>query len=395
MSPNTSHLSSDVREELLKVLFGQFPLIVAGNLFLAAANLYTYRDRLELSALVLFGSAVVALTAVRMVMYGNFHLSGYRFLSINQYSRLIKGFSLVNGLIWGSWSWYVLTMLGPYDSLAMIIIQAGICAGTVSTSSATRLGLYLFVIPALLPISIYQWGLDTREGDVLAVGFFMYLLMVIVSSRRVYRTICETVILAQQNRQLAEDLYRFSNTDGLTGIANRRFFDTSLNTHWERANKNDHSLALLLIDVDFFKSYNDSKGHVQGDECLRRVASLIRDFFHGQDAVVARYGGEEFVVLLPATDDEAALLQAEALRCGIERHGIPHEQSLPWGRVTISIGYAACVPSPQCQALTLLELADRALYQAKKNGRNRVCGRDDLIDPVGAVTTAALVRALT
>ena len=172
--------------------------------------------------------------------------------------------------------------------------------------------------------------------------------------------------LEESNAKLAT----LSSTDGLTGITNRRGFDEALAAEWRRAMRNGHSLALAMLDVDHFKSYNDFYGHQAGDECLRAVAAVIEQFGRRTGDLVARYGGEEFALLAPATDAEEALALAQGICRELERLALPHAQS-PYGVVTISIGVAALVPSDGNDSGMLVRCADQALYRAKQAGRNR------------------------
>jgi len=174
--------------------------------------------------------------------------------------------------------------------------------------------------------------------------------------------------LADANEQLA----RLSTTDGLTGVANRRFFDESLISEWQRSARSLEPLSLLMIDIDHFKLYNDRYGHLAGDECLRRVAQVLEECIRRSGEVVARYGGEEFAVLLPATDVNAAVIIAQRCLDGTMQAGIPHADSptAPW--LTLSIGVATLVPTPGGDPTTLVERADIALYEAKRAGRARL-----------------------
>jgi len=158
--------------------------------------------------------------------------------------------------------------------------------------------------------------------------------------------------------------------DGLTGVANRRRLDETLEEEWRRAMRERTPLALLMIDVDCFKLYNDTYGHLGGDDCLRRVAQAILPIPVRGGDLVARYGGEEFAVLLPNTEAAGAAEMAEQIRFAVEALGLEHERN-PHRVVTISVGCSAVVPTPGSGPQTLIHGADRALYLAKQNGRNR------------------------
>ena len=161
--------------------------------------------------------------------------------------------------------------------------------------------------------------------------------------------------------------------DGLTKIANRRRFDEYLESEWNRHARARQTLALILCDVDHFKLYNDHYGHPAGDECLKQVAAAISQCVRPGD-LVARYGGEEFAIVLPQMESEAACRIAERIRAAVEAAGLPHANSKVADHVTLSIGAAWMAPPEHARpdARALIEQADRGLYQAKKNGRNRV-----------------------
>lgn len=179
----------------------------------------------------------------------------------------------------------------------------------------------------------------------------------------------------QRREQVEAELAILATTDGLTGLANRRTFDSRLETEWLRAFRDRTPLSLLLIDVDQFKAYNDIYGHQQGDECLRRVAGVISGTVNRPGDLVARYGGEEIVVLLPDTDERGAARIAESMRAQIEAMALHHEANPPLYILTISIGsvtrMAAADRSDKGPA-ELVRMADKALYRAKQDGRNCV-----------------------
>jgi len=186
-------------------------------------------------------------------------------------------------------------------------------------------------------------------------------------------------------RELRESLARttvLASLDGLTNVANRRTLDNHLEEQWRLATRGQTSLALLMIDADHFKEFNDRFGHQAGDECLRSIAMTLRAQVKRPDDVVARFGGEEFAILLPGTPIEGAQHVAEVIRAAIAELPIaPPESAHPAGEVstsearhvTVSIGCAALVPRIDTQYHELVELADQALYLAKRGGRNRVC----------------------
>ena len=172
---------------------------------------------------------------------------------------------------------------------------------------------------------------------------------------------------------LQKELEALSFKDGLTGIANRRLFDTTLEREWGNAQKTGLPLSVALVDVDFFKQYNDLYGHLQGDQCLTDIAQALKLAVVGPRDLVARYGGEEFVLVLPETDAAGALKVAERCQRLMElKGGIAHEQSPIGPRVTLSIGVGTITPKAGDRMADFVHAVDENLYAAKRNGRNRI-----------------------
>ena len=176
----------------------------------------------------------------------------------------------------------------------------------------------------------------------------------------------------QELRVLNEKLYRLSLEDGLTGIANRRCFDEFLQREWQRARREQLPLALIMLDVDLFKHYNDTYGHVSGDECLKRVAGVIKEVAKRATDLAARYGGEEFAIVLPNTDQANAVKLGNEILVGVRELGIRNATAVSSQIVTISLGIAVIIPSDITTPESLIIAADQALYQAKKAGRNQL-----------------------
>ncbi|UVW27505.1 diguanylate cyclase [Massilia sp. H6] len=174
------------------------------------------------------------------------------------------------------------------------------------------------------------------------------------------------------HKQSADALQRAALADPLTGIANRRHFDACLEQEWQRALRSARPLSLLVIDVDHFKLYNDQFGHAAGDQCLQAVASTLQGHALRATDLAARYGGEEFLLLLPETPLEGAAKLAEAIRADVQRLGVPNPRSSTLDVVTVSVGAATMVPTSFDELGSLFLAADRAMYDAKAAGRNRV-----------------------
>jgi diguanylate cyclase (GGDEF)-like protein len=185
-----------------------------------------------------------------------------------------------------------------------------------------------------------------------------------------------SIVKARVRNHLELKRYRdflevLSTIDGLTGIPNRRHFDEVLDREWRRASRNKSQISLLMIDIDFFKLYNDHCGHLAGDDCLRQLSRGMAEVIRRSEDFIARYGGEEFVVLLPDTNIEGALRVAEKVHEKIKAMNIHHEFSPIANRVTVSIGAGSFTPTDELTRFDLIKAADECLFSAKRNGRSR------------------------
>lgn len=195
------------------------------------------------------------------------------------------------------------------------------------------------------------------------------------------------VIALRQQQRLTDTFREQSLRDGLTGIANRRSFDQKLEVKWAAARRERTPVALLMIDVDHFKLFNDRFGHLAGDDCLKRIARAIQSAATRPLDLAARVGGEEFAVLLPNTDEGGAAVIADHIRTTMHRLAVPHVIAGQDTIVTLSIGCASAVPEPEQSPQALIEAADRALYAAKRGGRDR-CVLGSALAPRQAVESA-------
>ncbi len=190
----------------------------------------------------------------------------------------------------------------------------------------------------------------------------------------------ELVKVTEVLQQTNERLQLLSTRDALTGIANRRGLNDFLDMEWRRGAREEGCLSLVMIDVDDFKNFNDTQGHQAGDECLWMVALSLKDCLNRGADLVGRYGGEEFLAVLPDTPVEGAVKVAEAMRQSVEEKGVAHATSRTGaGVVTVSVGVACGEPSMAMASSVLLAAADKALYEAKNQGRNRVVTAPELV----------------
>jgi diguanylate cyclase (GGDEF)-like protein len=241
---------------------------------------------------------------------------------------------------------------------------------------------------ALAPQGRREWLLIARPSQefmrrrrsgivpaVIGAGIVLTGLVAGIMALWLRRSLVVERLVSTRTRELDEvnrRLLALTMVDGLTGAANRRHLDATLEKEWRRAARDRTWLTLIMADVDHFKSYNDRYGHLAGDDCLKRVCAALASAVNRPADLVARYGGEEFALLLPETDATAGLI-AERCRELVAALGIPHEGSPVAPVVTISCGFASLRPQVGNEPKRLIAAADAALYQAKHSGRNRVC----------------------
>lgn len=202
-------------------------------------------------------------------------------------------------------------------------------------------------------------NLQVTHGVIGIVGLVALLFSYLAQSR-----LSRRLVKTKNHLQLAY-------LDSLTLLPNRRYYDAFVKREWKRASRHGYPLSMIMIDIDYFKAYNDSLGHLEGDHCLRQVARTLRKYFRRPSDLIARYGGEEFCVVAACDDVQIAQL-ADILRMAVETMQLPHPKSVISKYVTVSLGVATLVPDESCEYDQLLHNADQALYMAKQRGRNRV-----------------------
>jgi diguanylate cyclase (GGDEF)-like protein len=256
---------------------------------------------------------------------------------------------------------------GQFVGWSLLGIDGLALAATLRRAKESQERMWLAV--AMVAACFDVW-LTFQAGARFSVGWYLGKVGSLATTMVVLVALVNHVsALYRQSRAANEALASLAKLDGLTGVANRRGFDEAFEAECRRAARNGHELSLLMIDVDFFKAYNDRNGHQAGDEALRAVAAVIAGCIRRPGDVAARYGGEEFAVVLPQTDCQGALVFARRISDGLATIALPHQDS-PSGFVTVSIG-VACGRGEH--SAVLVRRADQALYAAKREGRN--CAR--------------------
>jgi diguanylate cyclase (GGDEF)-like protein len=327
---------------------GGFALFIAHHALLARTRLPTLPIAGAIGGVVLLVGALVALG-----------LAGYSHLpDVVQGDQYFGGLGLV-----------------PATVFALNVLALGLVLGLLRARSAEDLWLAVAMLAACVDVWLTYAG-----GSRYTLGWYVGRAATLTTGIVVLISIFRDITLLYRNVARANhELARLAEIDGLTGINNRRHLDRISGVEWRRAQRERRAISLLLVDVDHFKAFNDLYGHVEGDECLRQVAGLIARAARRPSDFAARYGGEEFALLLPATDAEGARRVADGLREAVQAAAIAHGGS-KFGVVTVSIGVASAMPDGRAVEGDLLAEADRALYGAKRFGRNGVAVAGDEIE---------------
>lgn len=279
--------------------------------------------------------------------------------------------TLVTALVFWQVSYPFLFLILPI--LLVVTFRLGLPGGTLCLCVVTMVSIGLTISwHGIFPAD----SASTLNARVLLTQIFLAVAML--------TTVPVATVLAQRKRletsllRAKAELTKLASTDQLTGLPNRRRFREVLDREWGRGVREGKSIGIVVLDVDLFKNYNDTYGHAQGDECLAKVGRLLRETIFRPTDLAARYGGEEFAIILPDTDLGGALRVAERVREMVEGLGLPHRSSAI-GIVTASMGVTSIVPDSHIDSRILFELADSALYRAKRGGRNRVesAGREE------------------
>lgn len=276
-----------------------------------------------------------------------------------------------------------LAMVRIVEGLALHLYISSLLAMIMGGLTITRIHFNYAVMTAAMYMLLSGMVLIPLEESESLIVYYLLLNLMAVSlclaavftyERTIRREFLQKILIQRKNDELRkanEKLKTLVDVDPLTQIANRRYFDQVLDQEWRRARRRGYSVAMLMVDIDFFKPYNDSLGHLEGDKCIQRVAKGLEAVVRRPGDFVARYGGEEFAIVLPALNLDEAEKLARGVCVAIEALDISHPSSKVGHRVTVSVGAAAIVPSAEFSKLDLIAMADEALYMAKSQGRNR------------------------
>jgi diguanylate cyclase (GGDEF)-like protein len=382
---NTASDSSvEVQQEQVMHLYANTGLSFWGNIIIAivlSLLLFTQADRGQVLHLFIWFGLIIAASTYRLAITNSFQKEhslsqekmGYW---VNKYVNV----STVINIIWGSIGIFFFPETLLYQGILFLSLFS-ILLTSVPLLALSRATYYLQVFIVLVPIAVYIVLVGDTDHYIMSVALLIATFSLLAAANYIYELVTEL-----QTTQA--ELLQQANTDQLTKIPNRRQYDQSFKTEWRRCTREDLPVSMLLIDVDYFKKYNDRFGHSQGDACLVNVASRLGDISRRPGDIAARYGGEEFAVLLPNTSLQHAMMLAERFRTSIERLAIKHPDS-EYNVLTVSIGVSSCDPMQRenkdvVYPAMLMNSADNAMYLAKRQGRNCIasqgCGEQKIAD---------------
>jgi diguanylate cyclase (GGDEF)-like protein len=355
--------------------FRQLPLALGVNLvvgLLLTALLWQVIDHTKL---------MFWITALALVTGGRFALL-FAFKRAprvdNDHRSLQRPFVLGacgSGLVWGAAGVLLFHPTSFVHQVLLSFALGGMMAGGVPLLSFLDRAYPCFAIPILMPISVKILAMADRVHLFMGLMVLIFGFTMLAASSQTRRFFRDSVNLRAQlsvSMETSQELEQMLRIDALTGIANRRLFDEVLDKEWRRAQRDGTVLAVVMADIDHFKSYNDRYGHPAGDRCLVAVAHAMRGALHRPGDLVARIGGEEFAFLLPDTPLAGAGAVAEQIRRSVLGLELRHEVPSVTGPVTVSLGLAAADNPAIKSPGDLLRASDQALYRAKRGGRNQV-----------------------
>lgn len=366
----------DYLAERIASLFSTSPATAVGNVVAGSLVFGIYHLNAPLGGLGPWLGLLVLLMLVRLGLVV-VHRRNPRLLQPLTWARLTMCQCAAVGLVWGIGAIWLMRYGSPYQDIIYACIALASVMGALSNVSFWPAHL-AFHVPMFFFLGI-AFALDDEPQTLyLAIAAWAVCPFIAEMGRRLQSRFNAALKLAWENQVLAykyalanRELALLSRTDNLTRLANKRHLDETLEREWMRSQRNGEPLAVLMLDVDHFKLYNDTYGHLAGDACLRQLAETIHHSVREQCDFTARFGGEEFCVVMPDTDLATAREIAERIRAAVEALQLPHAGSAR-GHVTVSIGVASSAQSQASCEEDLVGNADKALYEAKRRGRNRV-----------------------
>ena len=373
-TPGTTDL--DVFAAQIEQGYRQLPIALAVNLFNGLVLLIVLWGALDTSVLVGWSQFLLMVTAVRYMLLRAFRKATKgRHPDYDRWRRYFIASACAGGLVWAVSGVLLFHPESFPHQVFLAFVLGGMVAGAIPLMSSVKHAYPCFAIPVVLPVSVQMFLVGDRVHLIMGLMTLVFGIAMLFSAKQVQRLFHESESLRQRlfsSVKTGEALEQMMRQDALTGIANRRLFEEELEKEWRRAKRDNGLLSVISADIDHFKEFNDHYGHPAGDECLVKVARAMETALYRPGDVVARIGGEEFAFLLPQTTLSGAKSVAEMMRQRILESDLKHEGSPTAGQVTMSFGIASSDHDSVSTPSDLLRASDAALYDAKRQGRNRI-----------------------
>lgn len=372
-------ISRWVYREKVRMLYNNFrqswilSLLVAGLLCYLAVDAGEY----WLGITWWLGFAIIILC--RLLLSMKFHRAQINLDEYPHWQRLFFWLTFLAAIGWSVGAILVAAVLDPVGQVFILMLLICVSGGAIPMLGMHQATMLAFQLTMVIPYVLWMAPGMHGRGLLLVFVVGLYLLGIVLAMRRLEKSLAETLTMQYRLEQRTEELQdanvkleHLAQVDALTQLYNRRYFEHEMEKEWKKARRESQSLALLVVDIDYFKLYNDTYGHAAGDECLRHVARLLSKTLHRPGDVLSRIGGEEFVALLPGIEAEGAMTVAKTMQALLQQAQLIHATSPVSDFVTISIGVALTTPEGDETSLGLFQAADKALYKAKSKGRNHI-----------------------
>lgn len=378
-----NHEERSIYAEQVRILYSQLPTALVGGCVIAGLLTWILLDIANPLTLTLWAATLFAVLAYRTPWYFAFNKAQPDEQAIRRWGRRYLWMTSLNAFVWAAAPWLFIDPTQTEFALIIVLWIFGMSAASISAYAVHMHAMMAFILPVTLPTILCLLVKPIPYGVQLALALSAYVVVVLRAANPISRAMVDSIRLNLQmkseieERKLAQKkLSLLAKQDALTGLANRRHFDETLIHEIQRAEREHYPLSLILIDIDYFKSYNDNYGHPAGDSCLQQVSHTIMQQLKRPADLAARYGGEELALVLPHTSNSQAFALAESLRKAILALRIAHVGSQLTGTnyVTISAGIATLNANEHGTSEQLIQAADERLYQAKAQGRNQVIG---------------------
>jgi diguanylate cyclase (GGDEF)-like protein len=395
-----------VLAEQLRMSYRQLPAALRLGVILAVGLCWLFYGVIPENIMFGWLAAIIIFSLVRFLSLKQIATEQFSEEQAVHYARLYSVTAFLLGSTWASVA-FLLPYVGNEDRILIFVLLIAISGGALTTTAAHVISFYSYTFPIMGAYAAHAFVLEERMWLLVGLLTVIYMLYMTIAAWKLYISLQETIILRYKWQETADSLDRVKqelNTelisrknaekrltkvmveleravnnleelaaiDELTGIPNRRSFDAAIAREWSRARREHSSIALLMIDVDYFKKYNDLYHHQKGDETLRSVARILGQYAQRPGDMAARYGGEEFALILVNSSEEHVNRLAEQLRRNVRELQIVHEGSESGGYLTVSIGTAISNDPGDDDYTALISAADHALYEAKNAGRNQV-----------------------